>query len=396
MKIWSSQILSLVTINLINFVIVLRVFETTHSTVAVSLVWIFYAMPALLIGPFSGTIVDLAEKRKILVFTNLIQGFIVLLYLLVHIKMWPIYSIIFLYSLVNQLYIPAEASTLTIVVPKNLLPVANTVFLFTVYGALLVGFGAAGSLVKALGKDAPFLLSSFLLFVAALVVYRLPAGMKGSKRKINRWIDFWRRVREGYLFIRGHMEVFFPLILLVLANVIVSVLATLAPLFVTEVLAIDLLDIGLVMIFPIGFGAILGALGVVLASKRLRKKQVISFGLFLMALTLLFLGLVLPLVSSGKVPLTIIVSFFFGLGLVSLCIPTQTAIQEKTPPEFRGRVFGVLSFLFTLAAVLPILLTATIADTIGVSWVVFIMAICLGGIGVYSLREPYLKGLNHG
>lgn len=392
-KIWTSQVLSQVTLNLINFVIVLRIFEATHSTVAVSMVWLFYAIPTLLLGPFSGTLVDLAQKRKVLIFAALSEAVIVLFYLLVKEKIWPIYSVIFLYSLVNQLYIPAEASLLITIVPRRLLPAANTFFLFTIYAAFLVGFGSAGSVIRLIGRDFPFLLGSLLLGLASLAVFLLPASLGGDNKKINGLTDFWQRVQEGYLFIRANREVLFPLILLVLSNVTVSILLILGPIFTTGVLLVELLDIGLVLVLPVGFGVLLGALGVVWALRHLRKKKVITFGLFLLATCLFFFSLILPKLPVWRLPVAMVIAFLLGVGMVSLFIPAQTSMQEKTPLNFRGRVFGVFSFLFTLVAILPILLTATIADTIGVTWVTFLLALILLGVAVYSLREPYLKQL---
>ena len=200
-KLWGSQVLSQITLNLINFVIILRIFETTHSTVAVSLVWIFYAIPAILLGPFSGTIIDLVEKRKALIWTNFSQAVIVLGYLLIQEKIWPIYTIVFLYSLVNQLYIPAEAATLPEIVPRKLYPSANGIFMFTMYGTFLVGFSLAGPLIRLVGKEMPFFFSSLLLGLAAISVALLSSGMRGEKEKVRGIQDFWDRVKEGYLFI---------------------------------------------------------------------------------------------------------------------------------------------------------------------------------------------------
>jgi len=55
---WTSQILTQLTVNLINFVIILRIFGKMQSTVAVSLVWLFYALPTIIVGPFVGTLID--------------------------------------------------------------------------------------------------------------------------------------------------------------------------------------------------------------------------------------------------------------------------------------------------------------------------------------------------
>ncbi|MDP3888780.1 MAG: MFS transporter [Candidatus Curtissbacteria bacterium] len=392
-KIWASQILSQVTINLINFVIVIRIFENTHSTLAVSLVWIFYAIPALFLGPFSGTIVDLTEKRKILVLTTLVEAFVVLMYLLTTSNIWPIYGIIFLYSLVNQLYIPAEASTLTGVVPRALLPAANTLFMLTIYGSFILGFGGAGLVVRALGAKMPFLLASFFLLAASFSVYLLPKNLIAKREKINGLSEFWTRVLDGYQFIRERTEILYPLALLVAANAIISVLAVIAPLFATEIININLLDVGLAIVFPIGLGALFGSLLVVQALKYLRKKWVITFGLSDLACGLLFFSLVLPNMhlSQFRFILALFVMFIMGIGLVSLFIPAQTLLQEKTPEEFRGRVFGLLGFLFTLVSLLPIIFTAAIADIIGAAWVLFVLGALLVASAIYSLREPYLK-----
>lgn len=388
-RIWGSQIFSQVTLNFINFVIILRIFEATHSTVAVSLVWVFYAIPAILLGPFSGTIVDLFQKRKILMYTTFFEAFIVLCYLLVKHKLWPIYSVIFLYSLVNQLYIPAEASTLPWVVSKNLLPVANSFFLFTIYGAFLIGFGLAGPVVKLIGREAPFILGFLSLIIASLLVSNLPKE-EGKKGKIRDIQDFWIKVKEGYLFIKSQPTILFPLLLLVFSQVIIGVIAVLSPSLATEILAIDLLDAGPVLVLPAGFGAVIGVLGVTsLLRKKVRKKKIISFGLFLSAVSLLSIATVVPFLGNLRALVALGIAFLLGIGLVSLIVPVQTLLQEKTPEDKRGRVFGVLGFAVTLASILPVLLTATIADILGVNFILGIIAIIIGAVWIYSLREPY-------
>lgn len=390
-KLWGSQLLSQITLSLVNFVIILRIYEETHSTIAVSLVWLFYAIPAVLLGPFSGTIIDLIEKRKALIWTNFSQAVIVLAYLLVKEKIWPIYTIVFLYSLVNQLYIPAEAATLPGVVPKQLYPPANSIFMFTMYGTFLVGISLAGPLIKLVGREAPFFLSSIFLGLAAFSVALLPSGTIGKRGEVRGIQDFWDRVKEGYLFIREKTTILFPLMLIVISEIIVGILAVLSPSFATEILSIDLLDAGLILVFPAGLGALIGAQGVVWALRRIRKKKVISFGLFLFTFGLLCFSLIIPRLPVLRTAAAVVAVFLLGISFVSLIIPAQTLIQENTPEEFRGRVFGVLGFMITLAAILPVLLTATIADLLGVTWITFIISLMVGAIAFYSLGEPYAK-----
>lgn len=385
LKIWGSQVFSQVTINVVNFAIILRIFEATRSTVAISLVWVFYAVPAILLGPFSGTIVDLFPKRRVLMVTTITEAVIILCYLLVKQQIWPIYSVIFMYSLVNQLYIPAEASTLPWTVEKRLLPAANSLFLFTLYGSFLLGFGLAGPLVRFVGQELPFIIASFSLFLASLLVSRLPDERKEKKPKDIQAI--WDQAKEGYSFIREHKTVLFPLLLLVFTQVGISILVVLAPSFVTGFLGVDLRDAGPLFVFPLGFGAILWAYGVNrLLLKGVRKKKLISFGLGLAGILLLILALLLPLLETFRALAAASVSFMLGVSVVSLLIPVQTLIQESTPEEFRGRVFGVLGFAITLASILPVLLTATIADIIGVNYVLAIIAFLTLSVAFYSAK----------
>ena len=385
LKIWGSQVFSQVTINVVNFMIILRIFEATRSTVAISLVWVFYAIPAILLGPFSGTIIDLFPKRRVLMVTTIAEAVIILCYLLVKQQIWPIYSVIFMYSLVNQLYIPAEASTLPWTVEKRLLPAANSLFLFTLYGSFLLGFGLAGPLVKFVGQELPFIIASFFLFSASLLVSRLPDERKEKKLKDIQAI--WDQAKEGYSFIREHKTVLFPLLLLVFAQVGISILVILAPSFVTGFLGVDLRDAGPLFVFPLGFGAILWVYGVNrLLLKGVRKKKLISFGLGLAGILLLVLALFLPLLGAFRALAAASVSFMLGVSVVSLLIPVQTLIQESTPEEFRGRVFGVLGFAITLASILPVLLTATIADIIGVNYVLAIIAFLTLFVAFYSAK----------
>lgn len=389
-KLWGSQLFSQVTINMVNFLIILRIFEASHSTVAVSLVWVFYAIPAILLGPFSGTISDLVEKRKIMIWTNFLEAAIVLLYIFVKQKIWTIYSIIFLYSLVNQLYIPAESSTLAKIVPKKLYPPANSIFIFTVYGSFLAGYTLAGPLVRLVGNEIPFFLGALLLIVGGISVSLLPKGPKSGEEKVHDIQDFWDRVKEGYFFIRTNKIILFPLVLIVIAQIIIGVLAVLVPMYASEILSVDLRDAALVLISPTGLGALLGSQVVVMMLRKgMRKKRVITLGLFLASLSLFLYGVLIPILPLGRTVFAVLSAFMMGLSFVALIIPSQTLIQEFTPQKLLGRVYGVLGFMITIAAILPMLMVATVADLIGVGFVVGLIALATLGIGFYSLGEPY-------
>lgn len=391
LKIWSSQLLSQITTNLINFILILKIFEKTHSAVAVSMVWFFYALPAILVGPFSGTIIDLMDKRKILIVTNLAQAVIVLGYLLSSERVLIIYPIVFLYSLVNQLYLPAEGSTMPLLVPKNFYPFANSIFLFTAYGSFIAGFTIAGPLVKSLGQEMPFYLSSLFLFLAAFSVFLLPKTLASVNGKIGDYNDFINKVKEGYVFIKKNKMVLLPLILIAISQIILGILGLVVPLYATKILLLRLVDSALVLISPAGLGAIIGSgLLVKYLINKIRKKRIITFGLFLGSFALFSLGYIVPHLSIVKIGLAMICSFILGISFVCLLIPSQTLIRDMTPNSFLGRTYGVLGFLITVASILPILLSGTVAELLGVKSIFLTISLVLGGLGFYiSKKETY-------
>ena len=58
-----------------------------------------------------------------------------------------------------------------------------------------------------------------------------------------------------------------------------------------------------------------------------------------------------------------------------MAVPAQTQLQEELPANVRGRVFGVLNMLVSIASFLPIIIVGPIADSVGPSAVVFGSAI---------------------
>ncbi len=390
LKIWISQIFSQFTVNLLNFVLILKIFQNTHSTVAVSLFWFFWALPAIFLGPFSGTIIDYFGTRKILVLTNLFQSLVVLFYLAIKTSVWPIYTTLLFYSLLNQFYLPAEASTLPATVNKKLLPAANSLFLFTVYASLILGYGFAGFIIKLFGEQFPFILGSLMLILAAFAVWLLPQqnfSRRVSKKHLSSLPKFFNKIKEGYSFIKSNPGVLLPLILLVFSQIILSIIAVLAPALVVKILKTDLLNVGERFILPIGFGGVIGMIITVRLLQKVRKIRLINIGYFLLSASLFALVLLVPhFWGILKIFAELLFSFFSGFAFSLFTLPIQTLLQEKTPDNLRGRVFGVLGFMITSACVIPVIFSATIGEFLGELWMILILATAILAAGLFTFK----------
>jgi len=95
---------------------------------------------------------------------------------------------------------------------------------------------------------------------------------------------------------------------------------------------------------------------------------------FLLIITLAFFlitFLLSELSMSYRVIVGAILVFFFGLSLTAIIITVNTFLQETTPKDLRGRVFGNYGFVLTLATILPIILSATLTEIFGIKLLIF-------------------------
>jgi MFS family permease len=88
-----------------------------------------------------------------------------------------------------------------------------------------------------------------------------------------------------------------------------------------------------------------------------------------------------------RVVSTFISFAILGLSFVGVTIPSQTFLQESTPKELRGRVFGNYWFLVTVASVLPVIFSGSIIEVLGIR--ILLLIFSLLGIGAYFLSRRF-------
>lgn len=400
---WGSQVLSQLTLNILNFVFLLRIITITGSSIAASLLWIAYALPALIIGPFAATFVDVVERRRILMFSNLLQALIVFLYALSHDEQFfLLFVVVFIYSFLNQFYVPSEQAALPGLVKEKHLPYANSLFFITQQSAMVLGFGIAGILLNVLKFEKTLYLCGALLFLAFLSVTLLPelnSGRKLPKNIEEGFLAFFKKLTEGYYFIKEHNSILLPFLLLISAQIGMVISVVNAPLFATEILQIQIVNAGIGVVVPVGIGAATGAYVVSrLLSTNLRKKKLIESMLVILSISIFALGSAVDNFSGNtRILASVAALFFSGFSFVGIVIPAQTFLQEVTPGGMRGRVFGNFWFLVTLITIVPVLFSATITEILGIRTLILIMSamVLIGFVVSKKYGEGLINGEKH-
>lgn len=409
MRIWGAQICSLVSAYTLNFVLIGRIFSATQSTVAVSLFLFLYYLPTLVLGPFVGVFVDNLSKRKVFIMSNFFQALIVISYLGVKNRVWPFYGIVFIYSLCDEFFNPAVGAILPAIVEKKKLTVANSLFFITSQGSIVVGSLLGGLIMKFTNSlDMVFVVAAGLLLLATLLSWLLPKKpLEGPKKikfslgnlsSLSLALDlpvFWRQTKEGYQFVKNEPMVLFPILFLSGLQAIVAMGLIVLP-SLASILHINFDDTSYLIITPIIVGVIIGSLVLNKKINHLRKNIVVNFGLFLMAACLVALPLLSLLSGLLALPVAIFIILSLGISFVLMVVPLQTLLQQFTPFDVRGRVFGLLNTGINLASLLPLLVTATLVDVFGLRFVLL-----LTGAGLFALavvvrrKKTMILSFNH-
>lgn len=382
---WISQIFSQVTLNVLNFLLLARLFDATQSSIATSLLWVAYALPTIFFGPIGASFADLLSRRKTLMVTNFLQALVIFIFIFTHTySIFLLFAVIISYSFLNQFYVPAEMASLPSLVPESKLAKANSMFFLTQQLSLIVGFGFAGLIENLIGFNGALILCSALLFVAFVSVSFLPKLNPVAKVPKN-WEElikvFLNHILEGYRFIKKMKSVFYPLGLLFVIQVGLTIVTANLPVIASEILKVPTNLAGLYIVVPAGIGASIGTIMInKLVKNKWRKKMMIEIGLGLLGLSVL--GLV-----YGNLYIAPIFVILVGVGFITVNIPTLTFLQEVTPEWLRGRVFGNLFFLITISTIFPVIFSGVISEFFGVKTLLTILALGVILILGFSLKN---------
>lgn len=405
LSLWIAQVVTQVGGNMVLFGLTVEVFAITGKSTSVSLLILSFLVPAVIFGAIAGVYVDRLDRRLILVTTNIARGALFLVLLFVPNELAIICIITALISTLSTFFGPAEIAMIPVVVPRRQLLPANSLHIVTLQASFFLGFALLGPLVvKISNQQVLLVLVAASYFVGALLCWTLPShkpahapahpadgvGVGEATGAIRATFD---QLLDGVRFIINNRTVFWPLTYLALTASLIGVLGVLGPGFATQVLGLAETDF-VVVVLPLGVGLIFGILVLNVYGKHFTRRRGIEAGLVGLGVTLLALSLVQPIMARVQIAVSLLaiviaVAFAAGICYSFVAVPAQTQLQEELPANVRGRVFGVLNMLVSIASFLPIIIVGPIADLVGTSWVVAGSAIVVLLVAVGSIARAH-------
>ncbi len=318
------------------------VYQLTKDPFAIGLIGLSEVIPALSFALYAGHVIDLSEKRKLLLkgMTFYLLCAIVLLALSTNYTSgflsntdltYCIYFVIFCTGIIRAFTGPVFHTLLAAIVPKPILSNATTWNQGTWLTASVSGHALGGLLIAGLGN------TGTLITIIALVVFsffymtllkKKPPLNEGEKKT-------WKSITEGLRFVIRTKEVLGALTLDLFAVLFGGAVALL-PAFATDILHVGSQGFGFLNAAT-DMGAIISV--IMLTLFPLRRKQ----GMILM----------LAIAGFGMCIIIFALSKWFWLSFVALLLGgvldgfsvviRGTILQLKTPDNMRGRVMSVNS-----------------------------------------------------
>ena len=119
-----------------------------------------------------------------------------------------------------------------------------------------------------------------------------------------------------------------------------------------------------------GIGVAIGALLIAQLGNSLNKKVLPTIGLGSITICLILLGQ-----AKGDLTFTLIICCFLGISAALVAIPAQTTLQEDTPEDQRGKVFGLQNNLVNISLSLPLVVVGALVSRFGLIAVLWLLAL---------------------
>lgn len=401
-NLWVGEVFTQIAANLFYFFLILIVYKQTQSNTAVSIAVISFTIPAILFGSIAGVFVDRWNKKYVLIVTNVIRAILLVLLAFYLNNLYVIYFVSFIVSVLTQFFIPAESPMIPLVVrAKNLLS-ANALFGMGIFGSILIAYVLSGPLILLIGPINTLLVLAFLLLIGAgfISFVKVNHTKQKSSNELPTESNIMRDMKHTLVLISRTKEVSHSLFLMALSQVLILVLATIAPGYANQVLGIHVEEFPLIFVAPAAVGMMIGAIILVNVFHSHPKGKVITAGILLSGLAMLCLPFGSKFASRDFVhtlnvylphifEITIlhiiaVIAFILGVANSLVFVPANTLIQEKTTDEFRGKIYGFLNAIIGAISLFPILIVGGLSDIIGVAWVI-------GGIGICLLIYGFIR-----
>lgn len=370
--VWGGELVSVLTSSILQMGFIWHITLATNSASMLSLASLAGFLPLALIGTFAGAIVDRLPLKRVLIGADLfiaaVSAVVALVSMTGALPVWVVIAVLFFRAIGSAFHTPAFQTLTPLVAPAEHLTRLAGVAQTVQSGGYILGTAVAAAIYPLWGLTAMIALdvAGALFATAAVLVARLDVGGAPSPSGEGR-IGIAAQIRAlmgetaaGYRVLRGYRGLFTLLWCGFVFTLVFSPIAALFPLMTLDHFGGTTTDAATAeIVFSVGM--IAGS--ALLASTGGFKNRALT----VVAATALYgvATFVAGMLGTDGYLLFLVMSFLMGWSSPFYSGPQTALMQEKIPPEYLGRVFGLYGAIMSWAMPIGLAVSSLFADAVG-------------------------------
>jgi len=348
---WQGQFVSMLGSQAFSVAMIFWIKRQTDSASLLGLGMLSQWVPAILLGPFGGTLADRMSRRTLLILADVVRGVAAIalaaLVLLVPGRSGTILVGLLILSAVmgvcDAFFRPAISASIPDLVPEESVTQANSVNRLALDISTFLGQGLGGVLFRLIGPGILFLVDGvtyiFSAFAESLIRLPPPPLVPKTAGWRETGADFWRELKAGLRYVAGRKGLRYLLFLAPLDSFFMITIVVLLPFFVEDFLHVRPDWYGF-LVAAFGGGSFLGSITAgathITGRRRTWAYLVCAAGIGVAAIAF----------GHARTP-WMAMALIFAAGAMSgfNTIHIMSLAQLTTPPEMRGRVLGLFETL---------------------------------------------------
>jgi MFS family permease len=367
--IFAANMISMLGSGMNSAAVAWYILQATHSEMALGTFAVLQTIPAMLLLPFTGVLIDREDRRRLVMMLDAARAIIILSVSILafagKVRVWEVYLMNTLVAAGFWMFWPTITALIQELTPDEEFVHANTFLLAGIQGGWLIAGSIVGFVYNHIGLGG-VLLIDFSTYVISFCCYfavrkgrhvvprpaELRADIAAAETAFERFV---RELQEGIQFLRGHRNVVLLGIswALFLGAMLTAVVVT-APLsdkvFHAGAVGYGWLNAGW------GTGAFLSALYAPQVIARLGARRSIAVSMGLLAISMIMAPL------SPWLAIAVAVYAVMGSARGISGVAMNTSIMEQVPAHFMGRVQNTFYFAGTALQIVLGFLVGAVAQ----------------------------------
>src|ERR1700691_4397365 len=221
--IFAANVISMLGSGMNSAAVAWYILQATHSEMALGTFAVLQTIPAMLMLPFTGVIIDREDRRRLVMWLDAVRAVIIVTVAILafqhRVKVWELYLMNTMVAAGFWMFWPTITALIQELTPEGEFVHSNTLLMAGVQGGWMIAGAVVGFVYEHIGLGGVLLIDVSTYVVSFLCYFAVRRGRRVVPRAAELKHDlvaaetavakFLREMREGLIFLRDHRRVVF-------------------------------------------------------------------------------------------------------------------------------------------------------------------------------------------